>query len=314
MKGAAKRNMLWYVIQTYTGKEEKLIQMVRRIVPQDLYGECFVAYHEQLRHRQQENRIHIERVFPGYVFITSEEPDKLFLFLKNVPAMSKMMSDGEFYFLPLDTAEAQFLRQIMDEHHVIRLSYVATDGKDHVSYVAGPLEAALRAETERVTGYHFRLRYARVRLALAGEEKEVRMGIILNDDVRRELSYGKVEAPIAVPEKYRAAEREDAQKWRAVKREEAEACRAAEREETRKSRAAAECGAAPENGGGGEYGTAEPQDFTQGEMVRVIHGAFASSIAMIYQVKKHTVVIGVKLFGRDTPSEVAFGDIEKISS
>lgn len=266
--------MLWYVIQTYTGREENLIQMVRRIVPRELYGECFVAYHEQLRHRQQENQIHIERIFPGYVFITSEEPDKLFLFLKNVPAMSKMMSDGEFYFLPLDTVEAQFLRRIMDEHHVIRLSYVATDGKDHVSYVAGPLEAAMQAGTERITGYHFRLRYARVRLALAGEEKEVRMGIILNNDVRRELSYGKVEAPIAVPEKYRVA-----------KRKETEEC-----------------------------GIAEPQDFTQGEMVRVIHGAFASSIAMIYQVKKHSVVIGVRIFGRDTPSEVAFEDIEKISS
>ena len=63
-----------------------------------------------------------------------------------------------------------------------------------------------------------------------------------------------------------------------------------------------------------ERGIAEPQDFTQGEMVRVIHGAFASSIAMIYQVKKHSVVIGVRIFGRDTPSEVAFEDIEKISS
>ena len=259
--------MLWYVIQTYTGREENLIRMVRRIVPPELYGECFVVYHEQLRHRQQQNQIHVERIFPGYIFITSEAPDKLFLFLKNVPAMSKLMSDGGFYFLPLDAAEARFLADIMDENHVIRLSYAATDGKDHVTYVTGPLETALKAETERVMGYHFRLRYARVRLALAGEEKEVRMGIILDNDIRRELTYGKVEAPIAVPEKYRVAAR-----------------------------------------------GAKRQDFTQGEIVRVIRGAFASSTAMIYQVKKHSVIIGVKLFGRDTPSEVSFRDIEKLSS
>ena len=191
--------MLWYVIQTYTGREEKLIRMVRKIVPRQLYGECFVAYHEQLRRRQQENRIHVERVFPGYVFITSETPEELFLYLKAVPAMSKLMSDGAFYFLPLDTGEAHFLSGIMDEQHIIRLSYVATDGKDHVTYVSGPLEEG----ADRVVRYQFRLRYALVRLMLAGEEKEVRMGIILNDDVRRELSYGKVEAPILVPERYR---------------------------------------------------------------------------------------------------------------
>ena len=149
--------MLWYVIQTFTGREEKLIRMMRRIVPRELYGDCFAAYHEQLRHRGQENQIHVERIFPGYVFVTSDEPDRLFLFLKNVPAMSKMMSDGEFYFLPLETAEARLLADIMDEDHVIRLSYVATDGKDHISYVAGPLEAAIAAGAERIAGYQFRL-------------------------------------------------------------------------------------------------------------------------------------------------------------
>ena len=30
------------------------------------------------------------------------------------------------------------------------------------------------------------------------------MGIILNDDVRRETAYGKVEAPVPIPERYEA--------------------------------------------------------------------------------------------------------------
>lgn len=71
--------MPWYVIQTFTGKEEKLVEMVRRIVPGDLFQDCFVVYHEQLRSRKQENQIHVERVFPGYAFIISDEPENLFL-------------------------------------------------------------------------------------------------------------------------------------------------------------------------------------------------------------------------------------------
>ena len=57
--------MPWYVIQTYTGREEQLVEMIRRIVPRNCCGECFVIYSEQLRHRQQENQVHVLRLFPG---------------------------------------------------------------------------------------------------------------------------------------------------------------------------------------------------------------------------------------------------------
>lgn len=193
--------MLWYVIQTYTGKEEKVVEMIRRVVPREFYGDCFVVYHEQLMKRQNENRVHIERAFPGYAFITSDDAERLFHCLKYVPAMSKMMADGEFCFLALDPQEAVFLETITDADHVVRLSYVSTDGKDHVLYTAGPLQHCMR----RVEKYRFRKRCALIRLKLPGEEKLVRVGILLNDDIRSELAYGKVEAPISVPERYRIA-------------------------------------------------------------------------------------------------------------
>ena len=56
--------MLWYVLQTKTGGEEKLVEMIHRMVPADLYGECFVIYHEQLWRRQQQTFIHVKRAFP----------------------------------------------------------------------------------------------------------------------------------------------------------------------------------------------------------------------------------------------------------
>ena len=74
--------MLWYVLQTRTGEEEKLAGMIRALVPGNLYGECFVMYQEQLWRRQQQNFVHVKRVFPGYVFITSKEPEALFFCLK----------------------------------------------------------------------------------------------------------------------------------------------------------------------------------------------------------------------------------------
>lgn len=261
--------MLWYVIQTYTGREEKLVEMIHRILPADLYGECFVAYHEQLRSRKQENQVHVERIFPGYAFITSDAPEAMFHYLKKVPAMSKLLSNGEFYFLPLEQAEAGFMDQIMDENHVIRLSYVATDGRNHVSYRSGPLESC----GSRILEYQFRKRYALVRVNIAGQEKRIRMGIILNDDIRREVLYGKVEAPILTPVRYTAV--------------------------TMK-----------ETGISGTTITEYPV-FEQGDRVIVIEGAFEGNMAVVDQVKKNAVKITVHLFGREISAEVSFASIRK---
>lgn len=264
--------MLWYVIQTYTGREEKLVKMMDRIVPRELYGECFVAYHEQLRCRKQENQVHVERIFPGYAFITSEKPEELFFHLKKVPAMSKMMTSGEFAFVPLEKEEAKFLDSILDGDHVVRLSYAATNGRGHVSYLSGPLERC----GGRILEYRFRQRYASVRLTVAGQDKEVRMGIILNDDIRREVTYGKIEALIETPGRYvPILSHEDLA------------------------------------GSGGVQEKKEPAVLEPGDSVAVIEGAFEGNIAVIDQVKKNAVRISVHLFGRDISAEVPVESVRK---
>ena len=293
--------MLWYVIQTYTGKEEQLVEMVRRIVPGRLYGDCFVAYYEQLRRRQQANQIHIIRAFPGYVFITCDNPEELFFCLKQVPAMTRLIADGAFYFLPLDPAEADFLENIMDGKHVMRLSYVSTDGHDHVSYISGPLEFC----RSRILGYRFRKRYATIRLLLSGEEKDVRLGIILNEDVRRELSYGKVEAPVQVPKKYRVPE----MRQTAGSRQASEECQT-----PGECQAPRECHAPDKHKGLEECQRLKNRntpDFEQGDAVIVVDGTFAGMPAVAYEIRKNTVRVGVHMFGQDMTVEVPIEAVRK---
>lgn len=190
--------MLWYAIQTYTGKEERLAEMIRLIVPKECAGECFVPYFEQLHCWHQQNQVRVLRLFPGYIFLSSDDIEGLFQHLKMVPAMSKIITAGEFEFIPMYDGEAEFLLQMMDQDHIVRLTYVATDGKNHVSYMSGPLEKC----RDSIQNYQFKKRFAQIRMQIAGQEKTARVGIILNDDVRREMSYGKVEAPVHTPEKY----------------------------------------------------------------------------------------------------------------
>ena len=190
--------MLWYVLQTKTGGEEKLVEMIHRMVPADLYGECFVIYHEQLWRRQQQTFIHVKRAFPGYVFITSREPEALFFCLKKLPAMTKMMVDEEKFFLSLELQESAFLQRMTNKQHVIGLSYLETNGEGNILQVLGPLRSCV----SEIVRLRFGKRYVIVRIKLLGEEKEILLGIMLKEDVGQEIKYGRVEAPMRFPESY----------------------------------------------------------------------------------------------------------------
>lgn len=189
---------MWYVLQTMTGDEEELVQMIRRLLPGRCYTDCFVPYYERIWRKQQKSYVHVERLFPGYVFILTDTPGDVFMELKRVPAMSKLLADGNYHFLPLEEEEEEFFQKMLGETHIVRLSYVETNGKGKVCRVAGPLENYLT----QVVRYQFKKRYAVIRLKLLGEEKTTVLGVILNEDVRQEIEYGKVEAPLTLPSIY----------------------------------------------------------------------------------------------------------------
>ena len=181
--------MLWYVLQTRTGEEEKLAGLVHRMIPKELYGECFVIYQEQLWRRQQQNFIHVKRAFPGYVFITSREPKALFFCLKKVPVMAKMMANDECFFLSVEKEEVEFLQRIMNRNHVIGLSYLLTDGKGKILQVSGPLEVCV----PQIVKCRYGKRNVLVRLKLLGKEKTVLLGIVLKEDLEQGLGEWKGE-------------------------------------------------------------------------------------------------------------------------
>lgn len=171
--------MLWYVLQTRTGEEDKLVNLIHKLVSPNLYEECFVVGQEQLWRRQQKNFVHVKRAFPGYVFITAREPEALFFCLKKLPAMAKLLADEELFFLSLEIEEAAFLRKIMDSEYVIRLSHVVTDKNGKIVPISGPLKLC----GNRIVKCRLGKRYVLVRVGIHGEEKEALLGIVLEGDL-----------------------------------------------------------------------------------------------------------------------------------
>lgn len=272
---------MWYVLQTITGQEEELVHMIKEVVPTHVYSDCFVAYYERVWRRQQQSIVHVERLFPGYVFIVSDNPNELYLELKRVPAMSKLISAGKFEFLPIEREEEAFFHALLTEERIVRLSYVETDGRGNIYRISGPLKQF----ADQVVKFQFKKRYAIIRFHMLGMEKTGILGIILREDVRQEIAYGKVEAPITVPEQYIA--------------EGAPAPRNNKDDASSKGNASSAI-------------TMAFDDLFVGDRVEVTSGMLESVIGVVWRVKKTTVEVGVRLFGQDMAMEVAKEDVRRL--
>ena len=59
----------------------------------------------------------------------------------------------------------------------------------------------------------------------------------------------------------------------------------------------------------------EEQSFTPGDVVEIIHGPFAKVAGKVRDVNidKRMLLIIVEIFGRDTPVELSFREVRKIT-
>ena len=55
-------------------------------------------------------------------------------------------------------------------------------------------------------------------------------------------------------------------------------------------------------------------DFAEGDTVSVVSGAWKDTIGVITEIndQKKTVTINVEMFGRDTPVELSYGEVQKL--
>ena len=111
---------MWYVIQTVTGQEDMVLDMVRSIIPRESYNECFCIKRECMEKAEGESGIVLKALFPGYVFLDTDTPKDAYYSLKNVPKLTKVLRNDDDFFLPVAEEEQDFLQNIQSEGHVVR--------------------------------------------------------------------------------------------------------------------------------------------------------------------------------------------------
>lgn len=192
-----RRTKMWYVIQTMTGREEELAEALEKILPSGVYEKSILLKKESVWRLHGEQKLRIDILFPGYVFVETEKPDELYYELKRVPKVSKLLGDGEEEFLPVQEEEKEFLVSLLEketlkekdgektegmplrskktEERIVRRSEVKLDEKGEIIEAGEPLNKYL----ENIIKKRIRKRYVIIEKELFGKKRTVHMGIRL---------------------------------------------------------------------------------------------------------------------------------------
>jgi transcription antitermination factor NusG len=171
---------MWYAIQTITGKEEETVGTIRKVIPSEICENCFLLKREAIWRIQGSCKIHTERLFPGYVFVSTADPQEFYRQLKLVPQYTRILGKEEQAFYPVSPEEEAFLRELLngDTEETVRLSTVRVDGQGNILDCGKPLRGYLDCVVKK----RIRLRYVVIRVRLFGRKREILLGIRLEGD------------------------------------------------------------------------------------------------------------------------------------
>lgn len=128
---------MWYVIQVRTGTEEKIRFQCEAKIPKKVLEHCFIPHYEERRKIQGTWRTLEKILFPGYVFLITENVEELFLQLKKIIGLTKLLGTGN-EITALTESETAFLKRFGGEEQIVRMSEGIIEGS-RTKILSGPL-------------------------------------------------------------------------------------------------------------------------------------------------------------------------------
>lgn len=128
---------MWYVMQVRTGTEENIRCQCQRLISSNVLERCFIPYYQQKKRFQGEWHIQERILFPGYVFLIAENPEKLVNGLRKVIGLTKLIGTGD-EIVPLVQEEIDLLMKIGTDKQLVEMSSGIIEN-DRVQILAGPL-------------------------------------------------------------------------------------------------------------------------------------------------------------------------------
>ena len=125
---------MYYVIQVKTGKEQQAIEDIMKNKPDDASFDVFSPYRKSLRKFKGVMREVVERCFPGYVFVETNDVQRLFKQLYFTPGFQKLLGreEGTENFVPLDKDESRMVDILYSKNNNRITEIIAGDGTEAV--------------------------------------------------------------------------------------------------------------------------------------------------------------------------------------
>ena len=168
---------MWYVIQTKTGNENEIKDFIEHNVDSNVYDNCFIPLYEEVRRRENKCRILFRRLFPGYLFVETNEPGIVFQELKKAPWFTRLLgaddNDGNKLFIPVGKEDEDFLRTLLDDG-IMHVSYIEmSKNNSRIEKIVGPLAKY----QNHIIKLEVRNREALVKTDMFGKERTIRFGL-----------------------------------------------------------------------------------------------------------------------------------------
>jgi len=169
---------MWYVMQVVSGQENRTTFLVEKMISEGILESCFVPV------RRLRKKFHgtwhevTEKLFPGYVFLISEQPQPLYEELKRIPALTRMLGRCGEYFTPLAEKDVQLMEKLQngmsDNGNLeVEISKIAIEEGNQIRILSGPL-MNLEGQIKKVNLHR---RIAVVEVEFMGNKSLVHLGV-----------------------------------------------------------------------------------------------------------------------------------------
>lgn len=165
--------IMWYAIWTATGSERKLCSWIKEFVPKNLYEDCFVPLVEHNRKIKGEWKSSKKSLFPGYLFIKTDEANirKIAQKLKKSDLFAVILSsDGKF--TPVNAEETYLIDNAYINEGILGLSIGMIKG-DRIKILSGPL-IGLEGAIKHINRHK---RTATIELNMFGRTSRINIGL-----------------------------------------------------------------------------------------------------------------------------------------
>ncbi len=180
---------MYYVLQVAPGYEEKTETHIEAILPDDLYGHCFhPTRHLRKRFHGVWKDTH-EKLLPGYVFLTTDDIQAVFMRLKEVPLFTKILGRDGDCFIRLSDHEVDWLEKLLrlnegrnsgqkGGRYEADISKIGFGEGNEIKIVSGPLKD-MEGMLRRI---NLHKRMAEVEIEFMGRSTVVYLGIELLEE------------------------------------------------------------------------------------------------------------------------------------